>query len=219
MKKRIAIFGGNGRIGKQIAKMAIKKGYEVTCIGRSVSIENIPNEALALQGDVNDEDVIAEAIKNVDVVILALSIARNSKSPFARITGPLDLHSNSMKILLKNLNKSKTKRIIKISAQGVGNSKNRTGILFRILIKISNLRFAFNDHEKADLMLKDTDLDWTIIRPPILKDQFRGKKIIGDELLITRSNAAISRPDLAKWIVDIIDEPGFYRRCVTVSEE
>jgi putative NADH-flavin reductase len=219
MKKRIAIFGGTGRIGKQIAKMAIKKGYEVTCIGRSVSIENIPNEALALQGDVNDEDVIAEAIKNVDVVILALSIARNSKSPFARITGPLDLHSNSMKILLKNLNKSKTKRIIKISAQGVGNSKNRTGILFRILIKISNLRFAFNDHEKADLMLKDTDLDWTIIRPPILKDQFRGKKIIGDELLITRSNAAISRPDLAKWIVDIIDEPGFYRRCVTVSEE
>jgi putative NADH-flavin reductase len=219
MKKRIAIFGGNGRIGKQIAKMAIKKGYEVTCIGRSVSIENIPNEALALQGDVNDEDVIAEAIKNVDVVILALSIARNSKSPFARITGPLDLHSNSMKILLKNLNKSKTKRIIKISAQGVGNSKNRTGILFRILIKISNLRFAFNDHEKADLMLKDTDLDWTIIRPPILKDQFRGKKIIGDESLITRSNTTISRPDLAKWIVEIIDEPRFYRRCVTVSEE
>tara|TARA_B100001769_G_scaffold39901_1_gene27384 strand:- start:784 stop:1158 length:375 start_codon:yes stop_codon:yes gene_type:complete len=124
-----------------------------------------------------------------------------------------------MKILLKNLNKSKAKRIIKISAQGVGNSKNRTGIFFRILIKISNLRFAFNDHEKADLMLKDTDLDWTIIRPPILKDQFRGKKIIGDESLITRSNTTISRPDLAKWIVDIIEEPGFYRRCVTVSEE
>ena len=124
-----------------------------------------------------------------------------------------------MKILLKKLKKSKTKRIIKISAQGVGNSKNRTGIFFRILINISNLRFAFNDHEKADMMLKDTDLDWTIIRPPMLKNQSRGKKIIGDELLITRSNTTISRPDLAKWIVDIIDEPGFYRRCVTVSEE
>tara|TARA_B100000459_G_C8528121_1_gene179280 strand:+ start:97 stop:756 length:660 start_codon:yes stop_codon:yes gene_type:complete len=219
MKKRIVVFGGNGRIGKQIAKIAIKKGYEVRCLGRSASIDNIPNGAIALQGDVNDEGVISDAIKNVDVVILALSIPRNSKSPFARTTGRLNLHSNSMKILLKNLNKSKTKRIIKISAQGVGNSKNRTGIFFRILVKISNLRFAFNDHEKADLMLKDTDFDWTIIRPPILKDKLRGKKIIGDELLITRSNTTISRPDLAKWIVEIIDEPGFYRRCVTVSEE
>ena len=219
MKKRIVVFGGNGRIGKQIAKMAIKKGHEVTCLGRSASIDNIPKGAIALQGDVNDDAVISDAIKNVDVVILALSIPRNSKSPFARITGPLDLHSNSMKILLKKLNKSKTKRIIKISAQGVGNSKNRTGIFFRILIKISNLRFAFDDHEKADLLLKDTDFDWTIIRPPILKDEFRGKKIIGDESLITRSNTTISRPDLAKWIVEIIDEPRFYRRCVTVSEE
>ena len=69
------------------------------------------------------------------------------------------------------------------------------------------------------MMLKDTDLDWTIIRPPMLKNQSRGKKNNGDELLITRSNTTISRPDLAKWIVDIIDEPGFYRRCVTVSEE
>lgn len=219
MNKRVIVFGGNGRIGNQIAKMAIQKGYEVTCLGRFVSLENIPNGASPLQGDVTDESIISEAVKQFDVVILALSIPRTSKSPFARVTGPLDLHSNSMKILLKNLNKSKTKRIIKISAQGVGNSKNRTGIFFRILIKISNLRFAFNDHEKADLMLKDTDLDWTIIRPPILKDQFRGKKIIGDESLITRSNTTISRPDLAKWIVDIIEEPRFYRRCVTVSEE
>ena len=141
-------------------------------------LKNIPNGALPLQGDVTDESIISEAVKQFDVVILALSIPRTSKSPFARVTGPLDLHSNSMKILLKNLNKSKAKRIIKISAQGVGNSKSRTGIFFRILIKMSNLRFAFNDHEKADMMLKDTDLDWTIIRPPILKDQFRGKKII-----------------------------------------
>ena len=219
MNKRIIVFGGNGRIGNQIAKMAIQKGYEVTCLGRSVSLENIPKGALPLQGDVTDESIISEVVKQFDVVILALSIPRNSKSPFARVTGPLNLHSNSMKILLKKLNKSKTKRIIKISAQGVGNSKSRTGLFFRILIKMSNLRFAFNDHEKADMMLKDTDLDWTIIRPPILKDQFRGKKIIGDELLITRSNTTISRPDLAKWIVEIIDEPGFYRRCVTVSEE
>ena len=219
MNKRIIVFGGNGRIGNQIAKMAIQKGYEVTCLGRSASHENIPNGALPLQGDVTDESIISELINQFDVVILALSIPRTSKSPFARVTGPLDLHSNSMKILLKNLDNSKDKRIIKISAQGVGNSKNRTGIFFRILIKMSNLRFAFNDHEKADMMLKDTDLDWTIIRPPMLKNQSRGKKIIGDELLITRSNTTISRPDLAKWIVDIIDEPGFYRRCVTVSEE
>lgn len=219
MNKRIIVFGGNGRIGNQIAKMAIQKGYEVTCLGRSVSLENIPKGALPLQGDVTDESIISEVVKQFDVVILALSIPRNSKSPFARVTGPLNLHSNSMRILLKKLNKSKTKRIIKISAQGVGNSKSRTGLFFRILIKMSNLRFAFNDHEKADMMLKDTDLDWTIIRPPILKDQFRGKKIIGDELLITRSNTTISRPDLAKWIVEIIDEPAFYRRCVTVSEE
>lgn len=219
MNKRIIVFGGNGRIGNQIAKMAIQKGYEVTCLGRSVSLENIPKGALPLQGDATDESIISKVVKQFDVVILALSIPRNSKSPFARVTGPLNLHSNSMKILLKKLNKSKTKRIIKISAQGVGNSKSRTGLFFRILIKMSNLRFAFNDHEKADMMLKDTDLDWTIIRPPILKDQFRGKKIIGDELLITRSNTTISRPDLAKWIVEIIDEPAFYRRCVTVSEE
>jgi putative NADH-flavin reductase len=219
MAERILILGGNGRTGAHIAKAAINEGYQVVCLGRSASINNVPDGALPMQGDVMDKSLISKAIQDADIVILALSITRKSKSPFSRVTGPLNLHSNSMKILLKKINKSKTKRIIKISAQGVGSSKYRTGLFFRILIKISNLRFAFNDHEKADIMLAESDFDWTIIRPPVLKNQIRGKKIIGEELLITKSNTTISRPDLAKWIVEIIGKPEFHRRCLTVSEE
>ena len=219
MKKRIVVLGGTGRIGNKISEIAIRRGYEVVCLGRSASLENTPLGAIPFQGNVTDNNTILEVIKRADVIILALSIPRKSKSPFASITGPLDLHSSSMELILNALENSNTKRIIKISAQGVGDSRSRTGILFRILVYISNLRFAFKDHERADNMLKKSDLDWTIIRPPILKDDVLDQKIMGGEFLVTRSNSIISRTDLAKWTIDILDDSKWFRRCVTVLAE
>ena len=219
MKKRIVVLGGTGRIGNKISEIAIRRGYEVVCLGRSASLENTPLGAIPFQGNVTDINTILEAIKGADVIILALSIPRKSNSPFASVIGPLDLHSSSMRLLVNALENTDTKRIIKISAQGVGDSRNRTCILFRILINISNLRFAFKDHERADNMLKKSDLDWTIIRPPILKDDILNQKIRGGESLVTRSNTSISRTDLAQWAVDIVDNSEWFRRCITVSVE
>ena len=73
MKKRIVVLGGTGRIGNKISEIAIKRGYEVVCLGRSASVENTPLGAIPFQGNVTDINTILEVIKRADVIILALS--------------------------------------------------------------------------------------------------------------------------------------------------
>lgn len=216
MVKRVVIFGGTGRTGKEIAKIAIEKGYDTVCFGRSANLENVPNGAIPFRGDMTDEGSVRSAIKDCDIVILALSISRTSSSPFARITGDYNLHSRSMKILTSVMNDSDSKRIVKISAQGVGESKSRTGLLFRILIRMSNLKIAFNDHAKADQILEKTNHNWTIIRPPRLNNKEDKTALVAGESLVTNTRSNVSRTSIALWIIESLENMDWKQRCVTI---
>lgn len=216
MPKKIVIFGGTGRTGKQIAKIAIEKGYETVCFGRTADWGNVPDGAIPFKGNITDEEDVRNAINECEIIILALSISRTSRSPFAKITGDRELHSKSMKILTSALSDSGSKRIVKISAQGVGESKTRTGLIFRTLIRMSNLKIAFEDHAKADEILQGTDHFWTIIRPPMLNDKEDFTELVAGESLVTNTRTNVSRVSIASWIIGSLENIDWKKRCVTI---
>jgi hypothetical protein len=121
-----------------------------------------------------------------------------------------------MKILTSALSDSGSKRIVKISAQGVGESKTRTGLIFRTLIRMSNLKIAFEDHAKADEILQGTDHFWTIIRPPMLNDKEDFTELVAGESLVTNTRTNVSRVSIASWIIGSLENIDWEKRCVTI---
>lgn len=70
-----------------------------------------------------------------------------------------------MEHLIARANKHKIKRCIVCSAWGVAESQKDIPFWFRWTIKFSNIRFAYEDHERQEDLLKSSDLNWIIVRP------------------------------------------------------
>lgn len=214
----IVVVGGTGRTGRRVAARAVERGHAVVVLGRSArpGDPRLPAAARAVTGDALDEAALRAALTGADAVVTALSIPRRSRSVLAPLAGPPDLHSRSTAALLSAMEELSIRRLIKVSAQGVGDSAPRTGWGVRLTIALTNLRPAFVDHARADEMVAGSDLDWTIVRPPVLEDGPARDEVRADEHGVTGTLTRIRTDDVARWIVDALDDPATFRRVLTL---
>jgi uncharacterized protein YbjT (DUF2867 family) len=214
---RILVVGGTGRTGRRIVQAALQEGHETLVLGRSATAENVPDGAVPVAVDVLDGAALDSVMGGVDTVVTALSIPRQSRSPFATPTGPPDLHQRSTRTLLEAMGRHGVSRLIKVSAQGVGDSAPRAGWGFRLLVATSHLRGAFADHAVADELVRASAVKFTILRPPILVDGPPTAPLTAGETLSTWSWTRVSTGDVAAFVVAILDDPAYFGRCVTLS--
>ena len=112
----------------------------MTVVGRSASSSRVPPGSVAATADVLDQTAMRSVLAGHSHVVLALSIPRASPSPFSELAGPPDLHSASLSILLPLLRDAGINRVVKLSAQGVGDSAPRAGWGLRAFVAASSLR-------------------------------------------------------------------------------
>lgn len=213
---RVAVIGGTGRTGRRMLTELLAAGHQPVCIGRSAGTAQLPDGVEGRSADVLDPAAVEAALAGCDAVFVSLSIPRTSRNPFAALTGPTDLHSRSMKGILDAMRAVGIERIVKISAQGVGDSAPRAGWGFRLLVAVSNLKPAFADHAVADALLAASDRRWTVLRPTMLVDApATGKVYAGDQATWSWTRTATG--DVARFAVEILQDPeGTWRRTVTV---
>jgi uncharacterized protein YbjT (DUF2867 family) len=214
---KILVVGGTGRTGRRIVQAALEAGHETRVLGRSATSETVPPGAIPVAADVLDPRALGEAVAGVDAVVTALSIPRQSRSPFATPTGPPDLHQRATRLLLDAMARHGVARLVKVSAQGVGDSAPRAGLAFRALVAVSHLRGAFADHAVADDLVRASAAQFTIVRPPILVDAPPAGALRAGEDLRTWSWTRVSTGDVAAFVLAVLDDPAFFGRCVTLS--
>lgn len=213
---RVLVVGGTGRTGRRVVRQAMEAGHETVSFGRSACPDTVPAGAIPFAGDVGDAGALREALTDCDALVTALSIPRATRSPFAALTGPPDLHSRSTALLIPLLHELDIRRWIKLSAHGVGSSASRAGWGFRALIAVSNLAPAFADHARADAALQATDLDWTIVRPPMLTDADPHAPLRADPQGTTWTWTSVRTGDVAAWIVAGLTDETTIGRTVTL---
>ena len=215
---KVLIIGGTGKTGNLLAKDFLNFGVVPVCFGRTASCETVPSGALAFRGDSLSKSSLSSSMGDVAAIVVCLSISRVGSSPFSKVVGDRELHSKSMRSIVDLAKEHGVDRVLKVSAQGVGDSWNRAGILFRSLVLSSNLRTAFSDHELSDSILSESGLNWTIIRPPILGSSKSRHGLITGSKLRTRSYDSVSREELSAWIVDNIGKDVYFKRCLTIKK-
>jgi uncharacterized protein YbjT (DUF2867 family) len=211
---KILILGATGRTGELFARLATAKDHQVTAVIRNKKDAILP-KVNYIEGLQTDQQLLNKVLQGMDAVVVSLNINRTSDNPFAKVVSPLTLISDSVKALVPAMEKNNIKRIITVSASGVGDSWNHIFLGVRWLIRYSNIWKAYEDHDRQEQILRQSALDWTIVRPVMLndKDSDEYKAVLGKP-----TGGNISRKGVAKFILDSLESEKFVRDTVTLSK-
>ncbi|WP_336787521.1 NAD(P)-dependent oxidoreductase [Paenibacillus sp. MMO-177] len=159
----IAILGATGRVGRIVSALALRDGHKVKALVRSPDklkdlADSWPGLTL-MKGDAASAEVVFEALSEADAVISALSTDGGS------------LLSDSFPHILEAMNRLGIKRIIAIGTAGVLDSRAEPGLLrYQSSESRRKLTRAAEEHHAMLRLLKESELDWTLVCPTYLPD-------------------------------------------------
>lgn len=188
---KVVVFGGTGNVGKIIVqKLMLTKGL-VTVLTRTPINSDPENGVEYLRGDVLDSRIVKSAIERGDIVIIALGFNNSS----------LDTMSKGTQNIVSAMLEKGSNRVICLSAQGAGDSWEYMPDSFKeMVMKDPILSASFKDHTIQEHIMKESGLDWTIVRPTeIIDAPESGNYLVngfGEDLTYQ-----ISKYDVAQFII------------------
>ena len=211
---KVVIFGATGLSGKVILKEALSKNHQVTILVRNAKDVTLQDENLTVvQGSVLDRNTVNEVLKNQDAVIQSLGVGGKGNGK------PTTFVSDANKIIIEEMQKTNVKRYIAMSNIGAGDSYSYLPWIFRILILpyfMKWLQVIVDDKNRMEPMIMKSNLDWTIVRSAGMADK-PAKGTISTSLDGKGLKFTITLTDLAKFIVDQLEDMKFIKKAPSVS--
>lgn len=215
---KLLIIGATGRTGKQLLQQALDCGHDVNAIVRNKQKVRINHNNLRLfEGNLSDNSLLSTAMQGCHAVLSTLNISRKNDFPWSGLRSPKDLLSTTMARLTSEMKSKGIRRIIFTSAWGVGDTRKDIPAWFRWLIEHSNIRYPYDDHAKQEEVAKNSDLDWTAVRPAALTNSKKPGKIIVSFDNSPRPGLFISRRDTAAFMLKILEENSFIQKLPVIS--
>jgi putative NADH-flavin reductase len=208
---KLVVFGSTGGTGRQVVEQALAAGHQVTAVARRPDALTIQHERLAVvRGDVLDTPSVISAIADQEAVISALG---------ANDRRPTTLYSIGITTILAAMQQNDVRRILCFSASGIV-SGPAVPLLRRLINKLilwPMLRNPYTDLVRMEALVRASDRDWTIVRPPRLTDGPRtGTYKIAVNGYLPRG-FLIARADLADYLVTHLNDTASYRGIVEIG--
>ena len=207
---KILIIGATGGTGKELVKQALEKNYDVTAFVRNPSKLKIKHERLnVVLGNVINPDSVNPAVKGQDAVLCTLG----HKKWFY----PNNILSQGTKNIIDAMQRNNIKRFICETSLGVGNSFGRLGLYYTLFTIPFILPFYYWDKGRQEKIIKESSLDWTIVRPGMLtngkrKGRYKHGEKIGNFIWSVR----ISRADTAEFMLSQLNDKTYLHKAVGV---
>ncbi|MCP4166963.1 MAG: SDR family oxidoreductase [Chloroflexi bacterium] len=205
---KLAIFGATGKTGIELVKQALDQGHAVTAFVRDPTRLAIEDDRLGLvTGDVLDAAAVSQAIQGQDAAICALGAGSSLKKTTIRTTGTINI--------ILGMKEHDVKRLLAVTAMGVGDSWNTLSLVNKFFFA-TLLKNSRNDHETQEAAVKESGLDWTIVRPSGLTDTPRtGVYDVGGH--ISAKTSRIARADVADLVLKEVEENAWVSKAVTIT--
>jgi putative NADH-flavin reductase len=211
MKLRLLMLGATGRTGRELLAGALDQGHEVTALVRDPRRLTVQHERLhVLVGSVTDPATVEKTVAGHDVVLCALG---------PRSAGELvrsGLMRASVPALVSAMKRHGVHRLILLSALGVGESARHAPTVPRLAFA-TILRQVGKDKERAEQTVRSSQLEWTILYPPGLRNgPATGSYRHGESLKLSGS-PKISRADVAHFMLAQLTDDRYVRKGAIVG--
>jgi putative NADH-flavin reductase len=149
---------------------------------------------------------VTQAIIGQDAVICSLGTNELGKTT---------VRSDGTANIIKAMKENHVNRLIVITAMGVAESWFTLSLVNKLFFA-TLLRNTRQDHEKQEILVRESDLDWTIIRPSGLTDDPLTETYALGENIRTKTSQ-ISRADVAHAIIEEVQDNTFVHKAVTIT--
>lgn len=154
-RMKILIFGSTGSIGRELIKQALEKGYVVTAFARNPVKVALDHAALTVaQGDVLNRASLGTVVPGHEAVLCSLGAGLKGK-----------VRSEGTRNIVRAMEKAGVRRLICQSTLGVGDSWGNLSAYWKYIMFGLLLRRAYADHVSQENYVKQSHLDWIIVRP------------------------------------------------------
>ncbi|MBR0952016.1 NAD(P)-dependent oxidoreductase [Bradyrhizobium canariense] len=192
---KILLLGATGATGRLIVNQAVARGYDVTVLVRSAEKASDITGAKLIVGDARDERVLREALKGRDAVVSALG---TPVSPFREVT----LLSTATRALVNAMKAEQVSRLVCITGMGAGDSAGHGGFVADNVIFPLLLKKVYADKNRQEAIVRDSGLDWVLVRPSILNNKPGRGSVRALTDLSSFHGGSIAREDVAKFVLD-----------------
>ncbi|MCV7226630.1 NAD(P)-dependent oxidoreductase [Mycolicibacterium komossense] len=208
---KLLVLGGTGRTGSQIIAQAIAGDDTVVALTRHPDIGAVKNSRLEwVVGDATEQVALTAVLDGVDAVLCALG------TPIERSFLPTDLMRATVDALVPAMSERGVTRVVLLSALGVGRSAAYAPNSFRLAFRTLG-RAIETDKDRAEEALAASDLDWTIVYPPLLTDGPRTGGYRHGEALALHAIPRIARGDVADFMLAQVHDPHYRRRIAIIG--
>lgn len=200
---RILVLGAAGGVGRRAVALAAKEGHEVRA-----GVRTPPEGPLSVRPvvvDVRDADAVRQAVHGVDAVLWCVGVTRQS--------GP-DVGREGMPHLVAAARAAGVQRVVTVSGAGVTLAGDRKGPSARLVSALTR-RLAADlvaDKQGEHEVLEASDLRWTEVRPPRLRDaEASGRWQLVDEAPGLAA-APVTKGDVAAAMLHLAASDAWSRR-------
>jgi putative NADH-flavin reductase len=219
---KLTIFAATGGIGRQVLEQARAEGDEVTAVVRNP--KRLSSGARVVTADLaNTEPATLEsAVKGADAVLSGLG---------ARSASEAGVAWKGTRAIVQAMKAAGVRRIVVVSAAPIGTVPSPArphpprhdpgdGFFMRNLfapLTKAALRKHYADLAQMEDILRDSGLDWTIVRPPRLTDKpmtCHYRIAYGQNL---RRGLFISRADVAHFMLSVLNRPETFKQVIGIA--
>jgi uncharacterized protein YbjT (DUF2867 family) len=211
---RIVVLGASGGVGKLLVTQAHARGDQVVAVTRPGTAVTLPTGVEHRVGDVTNAAFLREAVRGADAVASGLGLRIRGLAPWNRPEVP-DFLTRFTPVLIAAMQAEGVRRIVAVSAGGVGPSRPLVPAVFRAMIATTALRYAYAELEVMEQGLLASGLDVCLCRPGGLSDgPLTGKVTVVERMA---GPARISRADVAAWMLAQLATTPFAHRAALIS--
>ncbi len=213
----VTVFGATGGTGRAVTRALLAAGHRVTAFARDPSRIDAAPGCTPYRGDAMEADAVSRAVAGAEAVVVTLG---NSQNPFAMMVGarrttPPDVCEVGTRNVVEAMRERGVGRLVVVTAFGVGATRALPSGMAKLFLRLV-LREHMADKEKQESLVKASGLDWTLAQPVALTDgRATGTWSASPDGKVRK--AALSRADLAGFIVGEIAAPAHIRETVTLS--
>lgn len=205
---KLVVLGATGGTGLEIVRHAIERGHSVTAFVRSPDrLKQFRDRITVKQGDLLKSAELEQVLKGHDAVVSAfgarMPVSKADVNLLQRFAGALTssmLHAGVRRVVVESV-----------------------AFLFRDSIVppaylLGRLFFprTVADASAMERVFAESELDWTMVRPPELTDKpYTGTYRVREGHL-PRFGFKISRADVADFMIKIVENRSFIRKIVGV---
>jgi uncharacterized protein YbjT (DUF2867 family) len=210
---RIVIFGANGKTGRLLTRRVLDVGHDAVAVTRRPGSFPFPDSRLMVVGaDVREASSLAELVDGADAVLSTLGV------PFSR--KPIDTYSVGVRNIVDAMRKTAVRRLVVVSSTGAYHYPNRVDAplslkIFEPVITRTIGKTTYDDQRRMEDIVRDSGLNWTIVRPSGLFDVPHTTNYVAGE--VDPVGGYTARIDLADYMVKLASDPDADGKAVIVS--